>query len=356
MKTIRVNLGDGYDITVGSGLLKTLGKCARALPATKDASIVVIVSDSSVSDIYLPDVVMSFKLAGYTVVNYTLKPVDTVKRLNTVSEICSEAAKAGMKKGDFFVALGGVDVCDIAGMAAALFLGGSPFISVPTTMLAQVARTVGNLNNVDLAEERRVLGVRWLPSLVLCDTAVLETQNKRSARNGAAEIIRMGCVVSDKLIEELDVAQSDMEKLVVKAISTRIKLIGKDERVSVHRSLLYFGSLMSHAIEEVSGYSLDHGEALAAAMVITCAASERAGISQVGTTERVEEIVRKHGLPVSTNIPAERLLKAVAQDRYITGSTMTLPVIKSVGDGYLYRMNVVELRNFFIGSLPDWAK
>ena len=53
---------------------------------------------------------------------------------------------------------------------------------------------------------------------------------------------------------------------------------------------------------------------------------------------------------------AERLLKAIAQDRYITGSTMVMPMIKSIGDGYLHRMNVVDLRNFFISTLPDWVK
>lgn len=356
MKTIRVNIGDGYDIVVGSGIIKTLGKSARALPATKDASRAVLVSDGSVSDIYSSEVIMSLKLAGYSVTSFVLNPGDTIRKLNTVSDLCSEAAKAGLRYGDFFVALGGVIASDIAGMAAALYLGGSPFISLPTTTIAQVARTSGNLNNADLVEERRILGVRWAPALVLCDIDVLATQNKRSIRNGAAEIIRMGCVCSDKLIDELDSAQSDMEKFIVRAITTRIKLLGKDNRARMHRSLLSFGSLISHAIEEVGGYSHDHGESLSAAMIITSAAGERAGLTQVGTTERLEEILKKHGLPAATNIPAEVLLKAVAQDRYITGSTMTLPLIKSIGDGFLHRMNVVELRNFFISSVPDWVK
>jgi len=356
MKTIRVSFGDGYDIIVGDGIIKTLGKSARALADTKDASKALIVSDSSVSDACLSEVSMSLKLAGYTVSTYAIRPIEVVRRLNTVSEVCSEAAKAGFKRGDFFVALGDITACDIAGMAAGLFLCGSPLITVPTTTLAQIARTVGNCHNVDLPEEQRVLGVRWLPSLALCDTALLAGQTKRNAASGIAEIIRMGCVVSDKLIDELDGAAGDMEKLIVRAITTRIKLIGKDDRVSIHKSLLHFGSLMSHAIEEVSGYSFDHGEAIAVGMVITCAAGERAGITQVGTTEKLEQILKKYGLPTTSNIPAERLIRTVAQDRYITGSTMSLPMIKSIGDGFMHRMNVVELRNFFISSLPDWAK
>lgn len=356
MKTIRVNIGDGYDITVGGGLIRSLGKSARALPVTKDASRAVLVSDGSVSEVYSADVTMSLKLAGYTVTSFVLSPGETIRKLNTVSDLCSEAAKAGLRQGDFFVALGGVIACDIAGMAAALYLGGAPLIMLPTTTIAQIARTAGNLFSADLVEERRILGVRWAPSLVLCDTDVLKTQNKRSVKNGAAEIIRMACVSSDKLLDDLDNAENDMERLIVRAINTRIKLLGKDGRDSGHRSLLQFGSLISHAIEEIGGYSHDHGESLSAAMVITCAAGERAGITQVGTTERLEQLLKKHGLPSTTNIPAERLLKAVANDRFITGSTMTLPLIKAIGDGYLHRMNVVELRNFFISSLPDWAK
>ncbi len=354
MKTIRVGAGSGYDVTVGSGILKNLGKDARSLAAAKNASKVVVVCDSNIADLYAEEAVMSLKLAGYTPVQFTVKPNGQSRRLNTVAELCSAAAAAGLRQGDFFVAIGGVTACDITGMAALLYLGGSPYISVPTTTLAQIMRSVGVAQNADLPEGRRMIATRWQPAAVLCDVDLLRTQSKRSVNNGIAEIIRLACVESEKLLDEID--SGDMERMIVKTINLRLKLAVLDEKTSGSRPMLHFGSLMCRAIEEVSDYSFDHGEALAVGMIITCAAAERAGIAQVGTTEKLETLLKKYGLPTTTNIPHEKLLEAIMKDKYATGTSFVLPVIKSIGDGYLHKLSTVDLKGFFIKSLPDWAK
>lgn len=354
MKTIRVGSGSGYDVTVGGGVLKNLGRIARALPAAKNASRAMVVCDSNTAGLFSEEAVMSLKLAGFTPTLFTVKPTEHSRRLTTVAELCSAAAEAGLNQCDLFVALGGITSCDIAGMAALLYLGGTPYIAVPTTTLSQVMRSVGVAQNADLPEGRRMIATRWQPAAVLCDTDVLKTQSRRSINNGVAEIIRLGCVDSDKLIEELD--SGDMERLIYKAINVRLKLATIDERASGSRPMLHFGSMMCRAIEEVSDYSFDHGEALSVAMVITCAAAERAGIAQVGTTEKLEALLRKHDLPTTCSIPHEKLLEAVMKDKYLTGTSFVLPVIKSIGNGYLYKLNTVDLKGFFIRSLPDWAK
>lgn len=357
MKTIRINLGSGYDLTVGSGIVRSIGKTARSVEATKDASRAVVVFDRNTASLYSESAVMSLKLAGYTVTQFVVRADESARRLNTVAELCSAAAAAGMKYGDFFVAVGGVITCDITGLAASLYLGGSPYITVPTTLMGQVSRAVGGKVNADLPEGRRTLGTYWTPSAVLCDTDTLATQPKHSLDNGIAEMIMLGCIASDKLLGELPNFEADPEKLISQAVAIRAKIAVKNERLSAERSLLHFGDLMCQAIEEVSDYSLYHGEALSIGMVITCAAGERAGLTQAGTTDRLEAILKRRGLPVTTNIPAERLLKAVSEDRYAHGHySFALPLIKSLGNGFLHKMTTAELKGFFIESLPDWAK
>jgi len=354
MKTIRVGAGNGYDVTVGGGILKNLGKYARSLATVKNASKVVVICDSNTSELFAEEAVMSLKLAGYTPVQFTVKPNEQSRRLSTVADLCSAAAAAGLRQGDFFIAIGGITSCDIAGMAALLYLGGSPYIAVPTTTLAQIMRSVGVAQNADLPEGRRMIATRWQPAAVFCDIDLLKTQSKRSVNNGIAEIIRMACVESEKLLDEID--SGDMERLITKAINLRLKMATLEERTSGSRPMLHFGSLMCRAIEEVSDYSFDHGEALSVGMIITCAAAERAGIAQVGTTEKLEALLKKHGLPTTTNIPHEKLIEAIMKDKYAVGTSFVLPVIKSIGDGYLYKINTIDLKAFFIKSLPDWAK
>ncbi len=356
MKTLRVNLGGGYDLTIGSGIIRSLGKIARSTPSTRDAVQVLVVADRNTAPLLAESVIMSLKLAGYSTAQYIIKADESARRLSTVAELCSAAAQAGMKNGDFFVAVGGIMTCDIAGLAASLYLGGSPYITVPTTLLAQVSRSVGGKVNADLPEGRRILGAYWTPAAVLCDTDTLASQPRHSLHNGIAEMIMLGCIGSEKLLGELSDFESDPERLIHQAVSIRAKIAVKHEQLAVERTMFHFGDLICQAIEEVSDYSVYHGEALAAGMVITCAAGERAGLTRAGTTDQLEAILRRHGLPTTTSIPAERLLKAIAEDRYAQGRSYALPLIKSLGSGFLHRITSAELKDFFIESLPDWAK
>ncbi len=357
MKSIPINLGGGYELSVGSGLIRSLGKSVRSVPSVKDATHTMVVFDRNTAAMYADDIVMSLKRAGYTVSRFVVRADESARRLNTVADICSAAARAGMKNGDFFVGVGGIIACDTAGLAASLYLGGSPYITFPTTLLGQVSRSVGGKVNADLPEGRRILGTYWTPSAVFCDTEILATQPKRSLDNGIAEMIMIGCIASEKLLNELDSFSSDAEKVISLAISTRAKIAVRNERLASpsDRSLLHFGDLMCQALETVSDYSLYHGEALSIGMVITCAAGERAGLTLPGTTEKLESILRRHGLPVSTNIPAERLLKAISEDWYAAGHSFSLPLIKTLGTGFLRSMTSAELKNFFTETLPDWA-
>ena len=355
MKTVRINIGSGYDLTVGSGMIKSLGKHIRSVDSLSGVSRAMVVFDRNTADLYSDGVMMSLKLAGYTPYQYVVKADESARRLGTVADVCSAAAASGMKYGDVFIAVGGTIACDIAGLAASLYLGGSPYVTVPTTLLAQVSRSVGGKVNADLPEGRRTLGTYWTPAAVFCDTDVLSTQTKASRDNGMAELIKLGCIASEKLLGELDSLERDPGRVIAQAVALRAKIAVKNERLASERSLLHFGDLICQALEDVSDYSLYHGEALSIGMAITCAAGERAGLTQAGTTDRLEAILKHHGLPVTTNIPAERLLRAVTEDPYASGRSFSLPLIKSIGSAFQHRIAIAELRDFFVESLPDWV-
>lgn len=358
MKSVRINMGKGYDVVVGQGLIRSIGKLTRSVPAVSESSRVVLVSDKNTSEMYSDQVIMSLKLAGYSVTLFTTKPTEKTRRLDTVSELCSVAANAGLRSGDFFIALGGTIVCDIAGIAASLYLGGSPLVLVPTTTLGFILRSVGGMYNADLSEGRRLLGTHWLPSAVICDTDTIDSLSEHTKKNGLVELIMMACVSSDKLLDDIpDLNNKESaERVITKVITLRAKMIGKDDRIASNLQMLKFGDLMCRAIEEVSDYSIYHGEALSIGMALTSAAGERAGLTQVGTTDRLEAILKSYDLPITTNIPSERLLKAISEDRRLNASSINLPLIKTIGSGFIHKINTVDLRGFFIQSLPDWAK
>src|SRR5690606_11397312 len=74
------------------------------------------------------------------------------------------------------------------------------------------------------------------------------------------------------------------------------------------RALLNFGHTFGHAIETEQGYggtdngNLNHGEAVAVGMVLAARLSQRLGLSDASSTERLRGLLLRLGLPVE--VPA----------------------------------------------------
>ena len=65
------------------------------------------------------------------------------KSLAEVEAMCEVLSARGLSRDGFVVALGGGVLTDLAGLAAALYPRGIPWISAPTTLLAQVDAGLG---------------------------------------------------------------------------------------------------------------------------------------------------------------------------------------------------------------------
>src|SRR5712692_3026710 len=72
------------------------------------------------------------------------RPVSEARKaLGEVEEMCDALAARGVQRDGFVVAVGGGVLTDLGGLAAALYLRGVPWVSVPTTLLAQVDAGLG---------------------------------------------------------------------------------------------------------------------------------------------------------------------------------------------------------------------
>ena len=92
------------------------------------------------------------------------------------------------------IALGGGVVGDLAGFAAAVVRRGVRFVQIPTTLLSQVDSSVGGKTGINSPHGKNLVGAFHQPSLVLADTALLDTLPLREMRAGYAEVVKYGLI------------------------------------------------------------------------------------------------------------------------------------------------------------------
>src|SRR5215471_209035 len=174
---VKVELGDrAYAIAVGRGLLASLGTRVGALkPGAKAA----IVTDETVAKHYLAPATATLAASNIVATPIVVAPGEASKCFATLERVCDALLAARIERGDVVIALGGGVVGDLAGFAAAVVRRGIDYVQVPTTLLAQVDSSVCGKAAIDARHVNNLIGAFYQPSLLVADTALLDTLSAR---------------------------------------------------------------------------------------------------------------------------------------------------------------------------------
>ncbi len=330
-----------YRVSVAPGLIDRVGPVARErAPAHRFA----IITDDQVGPRYAARVASSFGAASPPQV-ITVPAGEAHKTREIWGRVTDALLADGFGRDSTIIALGGGVVGDLAGFVAATFMRGIPYVQVPTTLLAMVDASIGGKTGVDTAAGKNLVGAFHQPAAVLADPQTLETLPVPHLRAGFAEVIKHGVIadeeyfarVVDDLPHALERRTNDwlerVTSLVLRSIEIKAAVVTRDEREAGVRKTLNFGHTLGHAIEVCSNYSMLHGEAIAAGMVLEAALAERGGIAEQGTRDRIREAVIAAGLPVArpaNQRPAE-LLAATRGDKKSRGGVVEYALPRRIG-------------------------
>ncbi len=257
-----------YDITIGSGLLRTLAQRLKKLNPDKPFRPFVVTSPE-IWGLWSKHLLASFKESPTVLF---LPSGEAHKRLSSVESLAQQLATAGADRDSLLLAFGGGVVGDVTGFLAAIYMRGIRYVQIPTTLLAQVDSSIGGKTGVNLLAGKNLIGSFHHPQVVLADTDLLGTLPPAQLRAGLQESIKAGVIYDARLFRYLEqnadaVLAGDVSALTrVVAASVRVKadVVGKDERESGLRMILNFGHTIGHAIEAATNYKhLRHGEAVA---------------------------------------------------------------------------------------------
>lgn len=347
MNRIHICASKEYDVLIGRGLLDELGM--QAAKVLKGRSVVVV-SDSNVAPLYLGRAVQSLKAQGFQVGTFSFPAGEESKNGRTYLTLLNTLAEKRLTRTDALVALGGGVVGDLTGFAAATFLRGIACIQIPTTLLACVDSSVGGKTAIDLPAGKNLAGAFYQPDLVLCDPDLIESLPEQVFADGCAEVIKYGMLGSAELLKRLQEkhARDQLEYVIAKCVDMKRNVVESDEFDLGRRQLLNFGHTFAHSIEKLSGYAISHGSAVAMGMhLITRAALEK-GYCPAECLSTLEELLKKHDLPLRTGYSAQELAEVALSDKKRAGGSINLAIPCSLGESRLLKISVDEL--------IDWAQ
>lgn len=350
MRTVTVSASNTYEVHIGSGLLAALGQqISGVLKAQKAA----IVSDSNVWPLYGSLAENSLKNAGFQVVSFVFPAGEASKNGGTYLELLSFLARNHLTRSDCLIALGGGVVGDLTGFAAATYLRGVPYIQVPTTLLAAVDSSVGGKTAIDLPVGKNLVGAFYQPRLVLCDLDTLDTLPPEIFRDGCAEVIKYGVLYDSTLFSHLldKGLDFDREAVITRCVELKRDVVAEDEFDRGARMRLNLGHTIGHGVEAGSGFTVSHGQAVAIGMAIVARTGCQYGICSPAVRNQILTIIKKFGLPDSTDFSAEVLYQAALSDKKRSGGTVNLIVPQRIGDCIIRPTAVAELKDFIQAGL-----
>ena len=335
MLTLHTGGESGYDIHIGKKLLSHVGEYMKAAPGMpKRAEKICILSDDNVFALYGETVRSSILDAGYKeVLDFVIPHGEGSKCLSVYGAFLEFLAENGVSRTDCLVALGGGVVGDLCGFAAATYLRGIAYVGLPTSLLAMVDSSVGAKTAIDLENGKNLCGAFWRPALVICDTSALETLPDLYFADGMAEVIKYGVLFDRELFDTISCNcwEFPREKVIARCIAHKIRVVEADEHERGERKLLNLGHTVGHAIEQISGYTVPHGHAVARGMVIVTQAAEDMGLCEAGTCEDICILFDCFNLSCDMEYDAEILTQAMLRDKKREGGSITWVMPRDIG-------------------------
>ena len=325
MKQLQIHTSRDYTVTIGSGLLATIGQAVSTLT---QAQAVCLVTDSNLRRIHARTVLNNLSNSGFRVCVFTIPAGEANKNAENYLQLLQLLAREKLTRSDCIIALGGGVVGDLAGFAAATYLRGIPYIQIPTSLLAMVDSSVGGKTGIDLSEGKNLVGAFYQPSAVICDTDALQTLPMEDFRDGCTEVIKYGILYDPSLFSHLEERGTafDREWVISRCIDWKRQAVEEDELDNGQRTMLNLGHTIGHAVEKSSNFSVTHGKAVAIGIATICRATK------CMDTDRVLALLRKFDLPINTDLSAELLADAVLSDKKRAGATMDLIIPHAIGN------------------------
>ena len=218
---------------------------------------------------------------------------------------------------------------------------GVPFVQLPTSLLAQVDSSVGGKVAVNHPLGKNLIGAFYQPAAVFIDLRFLASLPPREIASGLGEIVKYGIISDAAFFAWLEAHTGDVRALerdaaaymIARSCEIKADVVARDEYEGGLRRILNFGHTIAHAIEKETGYTrYRHGEAVAVGMAGAAYISEEMGLLAPEERARIEELIRRTGLPVTAEgVLPDAMYADLFHDKKTVGGRIHWVLARGIG-------------------------
>lgn len=258
---------------------------------------------------------------------YIMPAGESSKNFTTLKGILSEMLKSGMRRDCTVVAFGGGVVGDVAGLAASLYMRGSRFVQIPTTLLSQVDSCVGGKTSIDFGGIKNLVGTFYRPEAAIVDPRFLSTLTDRDIRCGLGEIIKCASLDAGifKILEENPDRQDGdfWEDISFRCLKLKADIVREDEfDLKGIRKALNTGHTTGHAFEEYYRKKT-HGEYVLIGMYYEAYIAEKLNTGDKNYLKRLKNLILKV-IKIPSFSDAEEAARLAMSDKKNSDGNITL--------------------------------
>ena len=289
---------------------------------------------------------------------------------NNVDRIIGAINNNGICRHSFVIVIGGGAVIDMAGYAASVAHRGVKLIRIPTTVLSQNDAAIGVKNGINAYNKKNFIGTFAPPYAIINDSDFLTSLEQRDWIAGVAEAIKVALIKDEfffKTIKEnaIKLKERDMDamlKTIYRCAEMHMEHIAKggDPFESGSSRPLDFGHWSAHKLEQMSNYSLRHGEAVAKGIALDLVYSKLIGFISAEILDEILKVMVDIGfdlsIPVSGDEEMQELLKGIQEFREHLGGELTITLINGIGQKVDVHKIDIELMKNAVNFLNNKCK
>jgi len=253
----------------------------------------------------------------------------------------------GIDRHSYIAAVGGGAVLDLVGYAAAVAHRGIKLIRIPTTVLSQNDSGIGVKNGINYRGKKNFVGCFAAPAAVFNDNQFLTTLKQRDYYSGISEAIKVALIkdlaffewLESKAYDLLNRQTASMDHLIKRCAQLHMEHIASlDPFESGSSRPLDFGHWSAHKLEQLSNFSITHGEAVAMGIALDSTYAYFAGLLKEDALKRILNLL---ALFFDLTNPLIRImdlnapvLKGLAEFQEHLGGRLSITLLKALGAGH----------------------